>query len=403
MTRSRLRIGVFVPCMVEPHTGVHRYMVEYIHALSLLPEGPEVVLLRRTGLGPIATVSGESVTVMEDSQLGCLVRVGDMAAKVVGHRLSLIVFGSLLTPLAARRLGLDFIHDLTGLAPFIFGSGSARSVITVHDMISWSWPGSNDFVDDAIQYHWLPRFVPKVDAVITYSSAAREDIIRYLAIARDKVHAVYLGVDRAYRPLPADVVEETCLRYNLTKGYILFVGPSTRRKNLRGVIHACARLWETGEQRPLVVVGSLPKEHTRIQELIRRLGVEQHMIFTGYVPESHLPDIYNAADLFVYPSYYEGFGLPVVEAMACGTATVCSNTSSLPEVAGDAAVMVDPHDFNALADAIQQLLADEDLRESNVRKGLSWTKSFSWERTAREGTTVYRRLLGGAISGQAAV
>ena len=166
------------------------------------------------------------------------------------------------------------------------------------------------------------------------------------------------------------------------------------RKNLRRLLEACELLWRAGEHRPLVVVGARLRKHGGINETLTRPGLERRVVFTGYVPEADLPALYSAADLFVFPSLYEGFGLPPLEAMACGTPVVCSNSSSLPEVVGDAAVTVDPYDVEALAQAMHRVLSDANLRDELRAKGLARTAQFTWERTARETWRVYEKVLG---------
>jgi glycosyltransferase involved in cell wall biosynthesis len=183
-------------------------------------------------------------------------------------------------------------------------------------------------------------------------------------------------------------------RYRLPEGYVLFVGSVERRKNLRGLLQAYARLLETDVACPLVIVGTRRRGAGEIGRTLQELHLEESVIFTGYVPDADLPAIYTGADLFVFPSLYEGFGLPPLEAMACGTPVVCSNAASLPEVVGDAAIMVDPYDVEGLAEAMLRVLTDADLREHLRRKGLERARQFTWERTARETVAVYREVLG---------
>jgi len=329
--------------------------------------------------------------------VGVLGKAPFRQASLPGCRLlpGLVMLGNLLIPLRAQQLDLELVHDPTGVTPLLFGAGGARTVVTVHDVFAWSCPGTSTTLDTLIYRHWLPRVLPRVDAVITVSRSSKVDIVRYLRVDPDKVHVVYEGVNPVFRPLTAGESNRVGARYGFPDSYLLFVGSVEMRKNLRGLLPAYANLRRMGERRPLVVVGAGRGKAPDIMGTIQELDLEQHVIFTGYVPDGDLPALYSGADLFILPSLYEGFGLRVLEAMACGARVVCSNAGSLPEVAGDAAIMVDPHDTEGLAEAMQRVLTDADLRDDLREKGLQRARQFTWERTARETVAVYREVLGG--------
>jgi glycosyltransferase involved in cell wall biosynthesis len=305
-----------------------------------------------------------------------------------------VILGNVIIPLKARLLELDLVHDPSGATPLFFRAGRARNVVTIHDVFPWSCPDTSTLLDTLIHRYWLPRVLPRVDAVITVSQRSKADIVRYLKIPTNKIHVVYEGVSAAYLPLAAGEAAKTKVRHNLPDSYVLFVGSVEKRKNLRGLLHAYARLRNMGEIPPLVVVGVRRWKHTGIMETLRELDLEQHVIFTGYVPDAYLPALYSGADLFVFPSLYEGFGLPPLEAVACGTPVVCSNAASLPEVVGDATIMVNPYDVKGLAGAMHRVLTNADLREELREKGLERARQFTWERTARETVAVYREVCG---------
>ncbi|MBN1260595.1 MAG: glycosyltransferase family 4 protein, partial [Anaerolineae bacterium] len=288
---------------------------------------------------------------------------------------------------------LDILHDPTGVTPFLFGGGPAKTVVTVHDVFAWSYPGVSTLADTVIYRYWLPYVLPRVDAVITVSEVSKADIVKHLRISPNNVRVVYEGVSDHYQPASAIEVAVARTHHNLPERYLLFVGSVEKRKNLHGLLEACSRLWRAGESRPLVVVGARRWKFSEILDTIERLDLHDHVRFTGFVPEADLPALYSGADLFVFPSLYEGFGLPPLEAMACGTPVVCSNAASLPEVVGDAAITVDPHDTEALADAIRRVLDDPALQETLRAKGLARAKQFTWEKAARETLAVYRKVL----------
>ncbi len=387
-----MRVGLFIPSLDSPLTGVGRYVVEFTRALAALTDGPEIVLLTAGSLGPLAN-EGLRRSPLPGSPPAKLLMLGNrLISSLVSTRITLLTLGSCFVPVAARRLGLDIVHDLTNIPPYAFGAGGVRTVVTIHDVISWSHPGTNDWMDDLIQRYWLPRVVPPADAVITVSQTSKAEVVKHLKVPASRVRTVYHGVAPLYHPAAAHDIATIRARYGLPKGYILFVGSANERKNLHLLVDTWARLWREGERRSLVLVGPHSQKRAGIMEKLRRLDIEQHVIFTGYVPETDLPALYSGADLFVYPSSYEGFGLPPLEAMACGSAVVCSNASSLPEVVGDAALTVDPCDQEALLQAMQRLLTDVHLREEFRQRGLERASQFSWERAARETVDVYRKV-----------
>ncbi len=305
----------------------------------------------------------------------------------------LVILGTVLLPSVARRLALDVVHDPTGLAPFALGGGTARTVVTVHDVFAWSIPGHSTVADTLLYHHWLPRVLPQVDAVITDSQVSRTDIVRYLHLSSDRVHVIYPGVSSYLFRASEQDSRSFEAKGRFPDHYILFVGSVEKRKNVDGLLRAYAGLRRMGEQRPLVVAGVQRSNARDLPQLVEQLGLQGNVQFIGYVPDKDLPSLYSGADLFVFPSLYEGFGLPPLEAMACGTPVVCSNAGSLPEVVGDAALMVDPHDTEGLTEAMRRVLADNELRLDLRRRGLRRAAEFTWERTAQETLVVYERLL----------
>ncbi len=183
-------------------------------------------------------------------------------------------------------------------------------------------------------------------------------------------------------------------KLGIQRPYILYVGSIEPRKNLLRLLQAYARLREVAPQWRLVIVGArnIWLSSPLILE-IDKMSLKPWVQFTGFIPESDLPALYNGADLFAFPSLYEGFGLPVLEAMRCGTPVVTSNLSSLPEVAGDAAILVDPYDVEAIASAMQRALTDPALAQDLQRRGLEWSEGFTWERTARQTLALYQKVL----------
>lgn len=233
----------------------------------------------------------------------------------------------------------------------------------------------------------------RASRVIADSVATRQDLIKRLGLAPGKIVVVPLGVDHArFQPsVPAEAAQNVETMLGIRPPYILSLGTVEPRKNLRTLLQAYAKL-ETNAP-PLVIAGAKGWGDTKLPDLVQSLGIGDRVKVLGYVPEETLPDLFSATQLFVYPSLYEGFGLPVLEAMACGAPVITSNVSSLPEVAGDAALLVDPESTDQLAGAIQRLIDDSGLRSELAQKGLARSASFTWEETARGTARVYTSVL----------
>jgi glycosyltransferase involved in cell wall biosynthesis len=207
------------------------------------------------------------------------------------------------------------------------------------------------------------------------------------------VDVVYCGIDAAFRPLTEDQVAAFRSERSLPQRFILFVGTIEPRKNVARLIEAFADLRSAISDLRLVIGGAKGWFYEDVFARVEELGLEDEVLFPGYLPASELPLWYNAAELFVYPSLYEGFGLPPLEAMACGTPVVTANTSSLPEVVGDAGLAVDPLDIEGLAEAMKQVLGDDSLQQEMKVRGLRRARGFSWAKTAQETVQVYRQVM----------
>jgi glycosyltransferase involved in cell wall biosynthesis len=260
-----------------------------------------------------------------------------------------------------------------------------RSVVTVHDLGYLYYPRAH--TDWARWYlQWSTSHNTRAAAhVIADSEATKRDLIKYRQALPDKVTVVYPGYDPDFAPIRdharLGAVRE---RYRLPNTYLICVGTLQPRKNLTGLLNAFAVLVRQGRDVHLVIVGKKGWLYKPLFEHVRQLSLEECVHFTGYVPQQDLPGLISGARAFVLPSLYEGFGLPILEAMACGTAVVCSEVGSLPEVAGDAAILVNPHDTTQLVQALFRVLDDDQLRSELEQKGLRQVTRFSWAKCAQE-------------------
>jgi glycosyltransferase involved in cell wall biosynthesis len=253
-----------------------------------------------------------------------------------------------------------------------------KQVVTIHDCAFHDHPEafSPAFV---AWYRWLvSRLAANVRRIITVSDFSRRRLIEYLQVDPQKIVAIPNGVGGRFQPSGEDEIQSVRKQLGLPRRYVLCIGSLEPRKNLLRLLEAWRQLRAGKADCALVLCGV--RSH-----VFRDFGLSQlpdDVILTGYVAEEHLPGLYGGAELFVYPSIYEGFGLTVLEAMACGVAVVCSNTTSLPEVAGDAALLVNPYEIDDIASGIRRLLADESLRGELRRRGLERATKFNWNHTA---------------------
>jgi glycosyltransferase involved in cell wall biosynthesis len=283
--------------------------------------------------------------------------------------------------------GVDLLHSTDHLLPPL---RRVRTVFTVHDLIFLFFPEYHLPLNRWYLTLMMPRFIRRADAVITVSECSRRDLVRLYCLDQARIHVIYEGIDDRFRPVEdPEVLATVRRRYGLPDGFILYVGTIEPRKNLTTLLEAYQTLKGQGLESKLVIVGKKGWLYQDFFRRLRDLGLKGQVIFPGYVPDDDLPAIYSAAQVFAFPSLYEGFGLPVLEAMACGTPVVCSNTSSLPEVAGQAALTIDPRRPQELAQALQRVLEDAALRAELKGKGLAQAARFSWERAARETLRVY--------------
>jgi glycosyltransferase involved in cell wall biosynthesis len=304
-----------------------------------------------------------------------------------------IFWEQFLQPLALRRAGIDLLHALAFVAPVAV---PCPFVATVYDLSFLRFPEAFRPFNRLYLQTFTSHSVKRAKAVITISESTRQDVINLLNVPADQVHTIYCGVDESFQPLPGPAVTAFKAKHNLPESFVLFLGTLEPRKNVEGLIAAYAHWRQRDESAPpLVVAGGKGWHYTQIFRQVEALGLQDAVYFPGYVPQKDLPLWYNAADLFVYPSFFEGFGLPVLEAMACGTPVITSNVSSLPEVAGTdgAALLIDPANTEALAGAMAELMHHSDRRIAMARQGKIRAAQFNWQTTARETASVYQKVL----------
>lgn len=265
------------------------------------------------------------------------------------------------------------------------------TVITVCDLSYLRYPETLPADRLAWLRDYLPESIENSSKILTISEFSKSEILKFFPIPADKVVVTYCGIDSCYRPLDEEEIKKQLQSLDLEpKRYILSVGTIEPRKNLKVVIEAYAQLpARVREYYPLVIVGGRGWKESSIMDIIDPLEKRGQIRVLGYIPQEVLPAIYNGAKVFVFPSIYEGFGMPVTEAMACGTPVIASNVSSLPEVVGDSGLLLDPYDTDVWTRALEEMIDDDEKYNLLKKRGLERASLFSWEKTAEKTFQVY--------------
>jgi len=292
-------------------------------------------------------------------------------------------------PMAIRREGVTLFHEPHYTLPPLV---RCKSVVTIHDCIHLMFP---QYLPSRFAHLYARTSIRlaarRATRVMTVSESSKRDILRFVDTEPDKIDVIYNAYDERFAidPREEDVVRVR-ERFQLESEFVLYAGNVKPHKNLERLIEAFHLVRRRGlDHLKLVLIGDEISKYTALRRAVHHHQLHKYVRFLGYLPEETLAVMYRLAGVFVFPSLYEGFGLPPLEAMASGTPVVTSNVSSLPEVAGDAAVLVDPYDPQAIADGIYQVLTDEQLRRDLRRKGVARAGMFSWEQSVRRIRAIY--------------
>ena len=370
-----MRIGVDGRCIQDHFPGIGRYTFNLTRAmLPLLTKSEHLVLLR----DPTQPSSWDLIALA-----GKRVQVVDAPVSPFSLRQQWAI------PQILRRLEADVYHSPYYLMPY---RPKVPAVVTVYDLIPLLFP-QHVSPTARLLFRWMTALALwTASHVIVISQATRCDLLTFYHLPPQKVTAIPLAADPSFHPPPPAEVERVRRQYALPEDYLLYLGINKPHKNLVRLVDAFSRYTLHVSRFTLVIAGAWDSRYPEPRQRAEALGLEKVVRFLGPVPETDLPALYAGAALFVFPSLYEGFGLPVLEAMACGTPVVCSNTSSLLEIVGEAALTFDPLDVTEMAAKIEEALRNEALREEMKEKGLQRAAKFSWERTARETLKVYREV-----------
>ena len=355
--------------------GIGTYVRNVLRHLSRIDRNTEYVLLCREEDCPIASELGENFRAVAETSPAYSIRE------------------QLSVPMDLRREAADLFHAPHYVLPPLT---PCRSVVTIHDCIHLQFP---QYLPHRLGYAYARSSLwvaaHRSARVLTVSEASKRDILRYFGIAPSKIHVIHNAIDERFGEAPSDEdVWRVRERYQLNDPYVLYAGNIKPHKNLERLIEAFYLLRREGADHvKLLIIGDEISKYATLRRAVHRYKLHQHVRFFGFVPDRTLAVLYRLAAVFVFPSLYEGFGLPPLEAMASGTPVLTSNVSSLPEVVGDAAVLIDPYDPSAIQQAIRRVLTEPGLREELRARGLARVKEFSWERSVRRIRDVYDEVL----------
>jgi len=371
--KSLMRIAIDARLSYHQPAGISRYTWYLLRALAQLNQHDEFVVFQHRK---------HRVPLIDQPNF----RRSTLYAPV-HHRLE-----QFLLPLELFWQSLDLIHSTDFIPPLY---SPIPAVITVHDLAFFHWP---NFLtkDSAAYYGQIDRAVRHARHIIVPSENTKHDLIGILGTPDKKISVIYEAANPSFAPLAVGPARRAmAAKFKIPNHYILFVSTIEPRKNVNGLLHAYRYLrdkYNIGEI-GLVLAGSQGWLYEETVELVRKLKLEKHTFFLGRVTDEDLHQLYVGARCHVHPAHYEGFGLPPLEAMACGTPTIVSNVSSLPEVVGDAALLVNPADTEEIAVAMHRLITDDALHAELREKGLKRAQCFSWEATAQSTFDVYRKVL----------
>ncbi len=379
MSRKLIHIGMNGSMLDNRPTGTGVYSYNIINNLPAL-EWADDSRLQFTVFSPTHYNLSDKLAVVKLSDFLQSSRYGKIAA------LTRFLWNTFYYPLQARKFDLL-------ISPTTHGSFLLKNqIITIHDLISLRYNNISAHQRFYFKY-LLPFMVSRARLIITVSEASKRDIVELLKVPEEKVKVIYNGYDTAHYYKVSEKTSDIEKKYGFTN-YFLAVGPTYPHKNFERLFDAYKELSpEIRKAHPLVIGGGMKKYIAHLKQRVQEMGMEDQIHFIGYVPFELMPALYREAYLLVYPSLYEGFGIPLLEAMACGCPVVSSESSSMPEVCGDAALYIDPHSKESIKRSLEILVANDKLRSELIEKGYQRAAQFSWRQAAESFKTVIENQL----------
>ncbi len=377
-----MRIAINCQLLSIHRSGVGRYIRDLINGLAQIDSNNEYVLFAnskvKNGILPGTKNFRKKLS---------LFPLQNAAGRIMWEQLFL--------PIKLIQERVDIIHFPDQSYPIL--PLRCPSVITVHDLTYNVYPQTYTLAKRVYKNTVMRAAIARTDRIIVDAKNTKKDILETYNISEEKITVINCGLSEMFKEISdSELLENTRKKFALPEHFILHVGTLSPDKNLTGLLDAYAILKrKVGSLPKIVVVGPRGWLYESIFKKILRLRLKDDVVFLGYIEDIDLVHIYNLADIFVLVSLYEGFGFPPLEAMACGTPVISSDAGSLPEVVGEAALMVNPHDVEDLAKAVERLLVDSALRKELIKKGFARRKLFSWEETARKTLTIYQEAASG--------
>jgi glycosyltransferase involved in cell wall biosynthesis len=383
-----MRLAVNAWFWDRPTTGSGQYTRRLVEGIAALAPEVEVHL--------IAPGPRWFRTTRFEFQSSGPFQLGAEPSRPNADRLNKVWFEQVAFPRACAHLDADVAHVPYWAPPLRPG---APAVITIHDLIPLLLPEYRGGLMHRLYTSLASAAARNAAMVLTDSEASRRDIVAHLGLPAERVRAIPLAAGERFRPESAADDVAIRERYGLPERYLLYLGGFDRRKNVVTALRACRRVRSSiGSGCPLVIAGRLPEQDSGFapdpRRLAREEGLDERFVrFIGFVDEAHKPAVYRGAVAFIFPSRYEGFGLPPLEAMACGIPVVGSEAASLPEVIGNGGLLLPPDDAAGMADALIRLVLDDDFRARMSQQALAQASGFSWKRTARQTLVTYKMLM----------
>jgi glycosyltransferase involved in cell wall biosynthesis len=391
-----MRIGINALFLQQPATGMGQHLQHLLQGLDALAERDQQYTLLAPRFRRAYTVRAPQFSdrFREVEVVSALARLGGNVEQVWWEQAGIVRAGA--------RERIDLLHCPYWSNPLW---SPWPTVVTVHDVIQFVLKEYKWRKISRLYFGLVSRAARRADAIITVSECSKRDIVKLLRVPPERIHVIGNAVDDDdFHPVrDAWLLASVRERYGIGSRFILYFGGFDLRKNVPRLIEAYARLPEhLRREYQLVVAGRYHNLGHPLfpdpRETVRRLGLEGNVVFTGQIREQDKAPLFSAATVFAFPSLYEGFGIPVLEAMACGTPVLTSNLSALPEVAGDAGLLIDPYDTDAIAQGLVDLLDHQERREELARRGLERARRFTWRQVAEQTVRVYRSVVGGQES-----
>jgi glycosyltransferase involved in cell wall biosynthesis len=372
-----IKVGIDVRCLAKPLTGIGRYTLEMCRALS---ERDDICL----HLYSPSQIHHKILDQCPDAAVDVPLKKMKIINKIYRQ-----LWSEIYLPLRIKRDKVDVFWGPAHHLPFLL-STQIPSVVTIHDLV-WKYAGETMRpLNRLFEKIRMPHAIWKADRVVADSYSTQQEVLKEFKVHEDKISVIYLGKPQRQTVPPF----EDLISLALTCPYFLFVGTIEPRKNLTHLLKAYAQLSEDTKQKAqLVIVGGSGWGHVNLLETIDELNLNSHVVILGYVDDAVLPALYAHAQFLAMPSLYEGFGLPLVEAMVYGTPVLTSDKSSMPEVVGDAGILIDPLDAGSIREGLKYLIENVTLRTDLAEKALKNGERFSWERAANQLVDVFKRVI----------